>query len=168
MSVRLALAVFFLASTTHAVADDSTPYLAGKKQGVRTCLDRLQTVANFIVADRPHASHDVWSNNAVDSRMFSSFVVKGYSDGDSHVSIVVGPDKTGRCYAEYNESAYWPEACTIVREKVFSKLKYVDSLKQTTAVLESESGAVNVYLTPQENGNACLTTKREVIFYSAD
>jgi hypothetical protein len=164
MRARIALAVFFLAGATSANANDTTPYQQAAKEGLRACLSQLDKVSNFIIDDRPHGSHDVWATDKPEARMFSSFVVKGFSDGDSHVTLLVGPDKSGRCFAEYNETAFWPQSCTIVREKIFSSLKYIDALKETTAVLESESGSVNVYLTPQNNGNACLSTKREVIY----
>jgi hypothetical protein len=167
MRARSALAMLFLAGFVNANADETTPYQTAKQQGIRTCLSELRGVSNFIIDDHEHGSHDVWTSDATDSRMFSSFIVKGYSDGDSHVTIVVGPDKSGRCYVEYNETAFWPQSCTVIREAVFSELKYVDSLKETSVVLESKNGSVNVYLTPQNNGGACLSTKREVI-YSAD
>lgn len=164
MRAQFALAVFLLASATSASANDTTPYQQAVEEGLRACLSQIDKVTRFIIDDRPHGSHDVWHAEKPDSRMFSSFVVKGFSDGDSHVTLIIGPDKSGSCFAEYNETAFWPQSCTVVREKIFSTLKYIDALKETTAVLESESGSVNVYLTPQNNGNACLSTKREVIF----
>jgi hypothetical protein len=166
MNARFALAVLVFAGATSAYAEDTTPYQEAKRQGVRTCLDEMQSVASFIIGDRPHGSHDVWNSDQTDSRMFSSFVVKGFSDGDSHVSLVVGPDKTGRCYAEYNETAFWPQSCTVIREKIFGKFKYAGDLKETTALLENDNGSLSIYLTPQNNGNACLSTKREVIYNS--
>lgn len=162
---RTILVASFLVNVSSVMADDALPYKSANEKGVKTCLTQIKEVGNFITKDNAHASHDVWNKNSVDQRMFSSFVVKGYSDSDSHVSIIVGPDKTGKCFAEYNETSFWPKSCSVLREEVFPGFKFGGSMKGTTIFLENPNGAVNVYLTPQNNGNSCLITKREVIYY---
>ncbi|WP_456444881.1 hypothetical protein [Thiolapillus sp.] len=148
-----------------AVADDVSAYQTAKKQGIKTCLEKVKVVGNFIVGDHDHASHDVWNTDDTDKRMFSSFLVKAYSDGDSHISMIVGPDATNRCFAEYNETTLWNKSCSIIREEVFSEFDFVGSMKNATLVLKNKDDSVNAYLTPQNGGNACLSTRREVVYY---
>ena len=156
---------FLMLCASSVIADDSVTYKTAKEQGVTTCLAQIKKVGNFIIKENSHASHDIWNSKNVDKRMFSSFLVKGYSDGDSHVSIVVGPDQTGNCYAEYNETSFWPKSCSVLREETFSVFKFSGSMKSTSIVLKNEDDSVNIYMTPQDGGKSCLTTKREVIYY---
>lgn len=163
--VRTFLVGSLMVGATSVMADDAVLYKSAKENGVVTCLSQIKEVGNFVVKENGHASHDIWNNKNIDKRMFSSFVVKSYSDGDSHISIVVGPDKTGSCYAEYNETSFWPKSCSVLREEVFSGYKFSGSMKSTTIALQNPAGSVDVYMTPQSGGNSCLTTKREVIYY---
>ncbi|WP_172649446.1 hypothetical protein [Thiolapillus brandeum] len=161
---RLVLAAMMV-GTTAATADEVSSYQTARKQGVKTCLEKVKEVGNFLVGDHNHASHDVWNTVDTDKRMFSSFLVKEYSDGDTHISMIVGPDATGKCFAEYNETTFWSKSCSIIREEVFSEFKFAGSMKEATIVLKNKEDSVNAYLTPQSNGNACLSTRREVVFY---
>jgi len=132
---------------------------------IKTCMAPLKEVASFIVKDGDHGSHDIWHEKDADSRPFFSLIVKKFSDGDSHVSFSIGPDKSGKCSAEYSETAYWPKACSVLREEVYAKYKYHASLNGTTTILRNDDETVYVYLTPQMQGNGCLSTRREVIYY---
>lgn len=167
MSVlRLIIIAVSLFCVSAVFAVDTTPYKSASENGIKTCLSRIKEVSDFVIKTNPHVSHDLWSSNNTDSRMFSSFVVRDFSDGDSHVSIIVGPDKSGKCFAEYRETNFWIKSCSVVREEVFPKLKYSGSMNDTTITLKINSdGGLNVYLTPQNNGNSCLSTKRETIYF---
>ena len=165
MLTRALLASTLAIGHSIAMANDSLPYKTAAENGIKTCLTQIRDVGNFIVKGNAHASHDFWNRDNANDRMFSSFLVKSYSDGDSHISVIVGPDKSGACYAEYNETSFWPKSCTVLREEVFSGVKFSGALKGTTTVLENPEGSVNIYMPPQNGGNSCLTTKREVIYY---
>jgi len=159
--LSLALATFCVAVT----AQDLTTTKQAEKAGVRQCLSQIKELGQFVIKESRHASHDIWSTKSVDARPFSSFVVKGYSDGDSHVTLVAGPDKTGKCYGEWRETAYWPKSCTVVREEIFGKLKFSGTLSDSTIFLTNTEETLSVYLTPQSVSAGCLTTRREVIYY---
>ncbi|MCQ4144801.1 MULTISPECIES: hypothetical protein [Vogesella] len=148
-----------------AQAGEPSPVDNAVDAKIKTCMAPLKKVASFIVKDGGHASHDIWNDKDADRRPFSSLIAKKYSDGDSHVSMSVGPDKSGRCSAEYNETAYWPKACTVLREEIYGEFKYHASLNESTTILRNDDKSVYVYLTPQMQGNGCLSTRREVIYY---
>lgn len=146
-------------------AQDSTPAKQAEEAGFRTCLAKIKETSNFVFGANKHASHDYWSKINPDERVFSSFGVKTYSDGSSHIVIFGGQDKTGKCFAEYRETMFWPKACGVVREETWSKFKFVRSLNDNTIQLENELKNVSVYLTPEGNGNSCITTRRELNLY---
>lgn len=148
-----------------AQADEPSPVGDAENAKIKTCMAQLKEVASFIVKDIDHGSHDIWHKNDADHRPFSSLIVKRFSDGDSHVSLSVGPDKSGKCSAEYNETAYWPKACSVLREETYAKFEYHGSLNGQTIILRNDDESVYVYLTPQMQGNGCLSTRREVIYY---
>jgi hypothetical protein len=163
----LGIAIFCF-SAVSVIADDETTSVfdQAKKAGVIRCLKSLEQVSNYIIKKNKHSSHSIWAKDNVDLNGFSSFVVKEYTDGDSHVSILVVPtaDKD-TCFAEYNETSYWPKSCSVLREEVYKDWKYKSSLKESTVILKNDSDKVFIYLSPQNNGSACLSTRREVIFY---
>ena len=148
-----------------AQADEPSPVGDAENAKIKTCMAQLKEVASFIVKDVDHGSHDIWNDKDADRRPFSSLIVKRFSDGDSHVSLSVGPDKSGKCSAEYNETAYWPKACSVLREEIYGEFKYHASLNESTTILRNDDKSVYVYLTPQMQGNGCLSTRREVIYY---
>lgn len=159
------LAIACMVFSSASRSEDTEPYKRAKNNGIKTCLTQLREVGNFIIEDFNHGSHDIWNSVNPDQSMFSSFVVKRYGDGESHIAITVGPDKSGKCYAEYRETAIWPKSCGVIRDEVWSKFKFIGSLIETTVVLKNDNKTVTVYLTPQSGGTSCLSTKREVIFY---
>jgi hypothetical protein len=167
--MRIRISCFLLSASLALplAAEEVKPAMvtSAEQAGITRCIDKVKQIGGFVTGGRPHATYDVWATEQTDKRPFSSFVVKGWSDGDSHVSMIVGLDGSGRCFAEYNETSYWPKACGILREESFKALKFKSALKETTMMLTSEDGAMHVYLTPQGEGRGCLSTKRELAFY---
>lgn len=160
----LGVTILYLSASNVIAGDDTTVYKNAKEAGVTKCLKIIQDVSAFIIKKNKHSSHDYWSKKNVNSTAFSSFVVKDYSDGDSHISIMVVPDANNNCYAEYRETSYWNKSCSVLREEIFKDWKYKTSLKESTVLLANEKDTVHVYLTPQNNGSGCLSTKREAIY----
>lgn len=148
-----------------AQADEPSPVVNAVDAGIKTCMAPLKEVAAFIVKDDVHASHDLWSKNDADRRLYSSLIAKKYLDGNSHVSLSVSPDKSGKCSVEYSETMYWPKACSVLREETYAKFKYYESLNENTIILHNNEKTLSVYLTPQMQGNGCLDTRREVIYF---
>lgn len=145
--------------------EEPTPVASAREAGVKSCMAPLKEIATYLVKDvAQHASHDLWNERSPDRRPFSSLIVKQYPDGDSHVSMIVGPDKAGQCFAEYNETAYWAKSCVVLRDEAFSKFTMHGSLNKHTTVLRNDNKTVFLYMTPQSDAG-CLVTRREIFYY---
>src|SRR5690606_26522344 len=95
-----------------------------------------------------------------DKAMFSSFVVKHYSDGDSHISIVAAP-RGDSCDIQWTETFAQEQACTVVRETLFRSFDFDSEV--TRGSVRLTKGNVSVYLTPTVSGDSCLVTRRELV-----
>lgn len=146
-----------------AVASDTVVVQTAKNNGVVTCGDALEKVANFIIGDGKHGSHSTWNSSNANGRMFTSMTSKNYSDGEGHVTIVAAPISGGTCDTTYVETFALDRTCMSVRESVYGNWKFSGELNETI-VLENQSGSVNLYLTSQGSGNICLVSRRETVF----
>lgn len=156
------ISVGLLCGLMSAVTMATTVDDQAKSAGFTNCLDTTKTLAEFLVKQNTHASHDFWNKDFVNERFFDSLIVKNYSDGDSHISLTVIP-RGKQCDWSYTETYPIEKPCQIVREEQFSQMKYGGSLNQTTMTLNNEKG-LYFYLTPSETGKTCLVTKREVFY----
>lgn len=135
------------------------------ENGVVKCESAIKSTADFIIKDKAHATHSTWNSNDADNRLYASLTSKGYSDGDSHVTVIAAPTLSGKCDTTYVESFAMQKTCMVVREEVFKSWKYVGTMKKKTLILKNEGGSVNIYLSSQGAGeNLCLVTRREVIY----
>ena len=154
-----------VALTLNVYAGTSTIETLATKNGVKKCSPQLKIVGEYIVDDRPHATHSSWNKNDPDNRLYASLTSKGYSDGDSHVTVIASPTSSGKCDATYIETFALATSCMLAREETYKDWKYVGTLNMKTLMLENESGSVNVYLSAQgANDNICLISKREVVY----
>ncbi|MDN7124556.1 hypothetical protein J6I90_06650 [Pseudidiomarina sp. 1APP75-32.1] len=127
--------------------------------GVSKCLETVKSLSGVLVDEHAHGSHDMWSTDAPDERVFDSVIVKGYSDTDSHISMTVVP-RDGACDWRYTETYVVEKACTVIRDDWFGEFGYLGALNETSLALSSEEN-VNIYLTPVVQGKMCLVSKRE-------
>lgn len=149
---------------TAAGAGDTLPKEKAVEIGAKSCLSKVEQVADYLLEDAPHGSDTTWNNKNVDGRLLSFFVSRGYSDGDSQVNMQFAPTASG-CDAVYTETFVVESQCTIVREDTFKKWKFRGSLNKKTVILQTEEGSVDIYLTPAgKKGDLCLVTKREVVY----
>ncbi|UTV30505.1 hypothetical protein [Photobacterium atrarenae] len=152
-----------LISASSLAAENSIVSMA-KESGVKRCVTQLESVANFIIEDKSHGTHANWNSNNPDNRIYTTLTSKGYSDGDSHVSVVSTINSEGKCDAYYTETFALPKSCMLVREQTYKELDFQGTLNGKTIVLKNSGGA-NYYLSPQgTSGNICLVTKRETIY----
>lgn len=152
------LAAFLVVQTSWATTVDEQ----AKSAGFTKCLETTKTLAEFLVKQNGHASHDFWNKDFVNDRFFDSLIVKDYSDGDSHISLTIIP-RGKQCDWAYTETYPVEKPCQIVREESFKELKFGGSLNNTSMMLQNDNG-LYFYLTPSESGNACLVTKRELFY----
>ncbi|WP_027873956.1 hypothetical protein [Spongiibacter marinus] len=156
--VGLTLLLSLVAQSSMATTVDEQ----AKSAGFTNCLETTKTLAEFLVKQNAHASHDFWNKDFVNERFFSSLIIKDYSDGDSHISLTVIP-RGKQCDWSYTETYPVEKPCQIVREERLSEMKYGGSLNETTMALNNEKD-LYFYLTPSETGRTCLVTKREIFY----
>ncbi|WP_411132282.1 hypothetical protein AAFX34_15750 [Vibrio vulnificus] len=152
-----------LASGSVAWANTEVVNMASQNN-IKRCLPQLEGISNFILKDKPHGTHATWNIDEPDNRMYTTLSSKGYSDGDSHVSVVAAINSKGKCDTYYTETFALSTSCMSAREETYKDMQYVGTLNGKTIVLKNQGGA-NYYLSPQGNGgNICLVTKRETVF----
>ena len=135
-----------------------------QKNGVKRCIPQLEKVSNFIIDGKKHGTHATWSQISPDGKMYSSLTSKGYSDGNSHVSVIGAVNSEGKCDSYYLENYALAKSCMMARETNYKDLEYVGTLAHKTIVLKNAGGA-NYYLTPQgAANNICLVSKSETIY----
>lgn len=157
---KAAIYLLLAGLSTSALANTVTDQ--AKSAGFTQCLETTETLANFLVKDSAHASHDFWNSDNVNERFFDSLIVKDYSDGDSHISLTVVP-RENKCDWSYTETYPVEQPCQVVREEMLSDFSYGGSMNKTTIMLNNDNG-LYYYITPSESGKACLVTKREIFY----
>lgn len=134
-----------------------------KEVGITTCSKTLGTLSGFTLKDAPHTANNTWHQSAPNKHLYDSHSLKGYSDGQSQISLTAVPNATGGCDAVLLESMVFPNSCASVRETTFGTWKFKGEA-DGTVVLKSGDGPLNVYLTPAANNTVCLVGKKEVIY----
>ncbi|PSV97419.1 hypothetical protein [Photobacterium lipolyticum] len=160
---KICFCLALVVSTTVLADEENSIVNMAKENGVKTCVPQLKIAADFIIDEKAHSSHAYWNKKDADNRMYSSLTSKGYSDGDSHVTVAVAQTSSGKCDTFYVETYALPKACMMAREETFKGFKYKGTMNGKTLLLENESGAVNLYLTPQGE-SICLVSKREALY----
>lgn len=136
-----------------------------RNAGIGTCQKAVAEVSNFVLKDAAHGSHNFWNKASPQKRMFESVTIKSYSDNNAQIVLTATPTLAGSCDISIVETSVMSGSCLSVRDQIFSGWKYAGEI-QGTAVLVSNNGILNAYLTPQLNNSACLVSKREGIFGS--
>jgi len=157
-----AIYILLAALSTPAMANTVTDQAKGA--GFTQCLETTETLANFLVGENAHASHDFWNSDNVNERFFNSLIVKDYSDGDSHISLTIVP-RGNKCDWSSTETFTVEQPCQVVREEMFSEMSYGGSMNKTSLMLHKDND-LYYYLTPSESSKACLVTKREIFYQS--
>ncbi|QJR79965.1 hypothetical protein CA267_003800 [Alteromonas pelagimontana] len=152
---------FGVVANTHA-EETSIVDMADKNE-IRTCRSQIKSVSDFIIKDKAHSTHASWNSKDSDNRLYATLTSKGYSDGDSHVSVITAPTSSGKCDSTYVETFALPQSCMVTREETYKDWKYIGTMNGKTLLLESDGGAVNIYLSPQGE-SICLVSRREVVY----
>lgn len=162
MTINVAVTAFVFAAGS-ASAGDTLPRQKAEELGVKKCFAKIEKIADYAIEKASHGSDATWNSKDVDGRLVSFFVSRGYSDGDSQINMQFAPTLSGGCDVVYTETMVFESQCSIVREDTFKKWKYRSSLNNKTLILQSESGNVDVYLTPTgKKSDICIVTRREV------
>jgi len=133
---------------------------AVKEIGIKTCLAAIGSASKSHLEKADYGYHNIWATKDPDKAMFSSLVVKDYSDGDSHISIVASPRGDG-CDIQWTETYVQEQACPVLCETLFRSFEFGGEVLGGSIQLTND--AMSVYLTPSESGKACLVTRRELV-----
>lgn len=157
--------IFSLFVSVLAAPVESTSVLdIAQENGIVTCEKSLKNIAEFIIDGESHSTHASWHEQYSDDRLYTSLSSKGNTEGSSHVTVITAPTGSGKCDSSYIETYVVHLSCLEAREKMFDKWQYKGVMNDSTLLLETPSGAVNLYLSPQGN-DLCLVSKREVIYH---
>jgi len=159
---KLIIFLIFLSISTTAFGETSVTGIA-KKAGIKKCLSAVIGMSDFIIGEGKHHTHASYNTNNPDNRMYSTLTSKYYSDGDSHVSIIVTPNTAGTCDAVYVETYALTNSCMVARENMFKEWKYSGVMNNNTIRLTNSDNSVDIYLTPQGE-SVCLVSKREMVY----
>ncbi|CAE6945383.1 conserved exported protein of unknown function [Pseudomonas marincola] len=163
--MKLLLPMLVLVATPQFCLAENEVSKGAKDAGVLTCHNIAKSMADFVLKGAPHSSHNIWSTDAPNKRMYESFTIKSYSDNNSQIVFTAAPNLVGTCDISSVETLVVSGSCLTIRDKVFKDWAYKGEA-QGTAVLVNDGGGLYAYLTPQLSNSVCLVTKREVVFGS--
>lgn len=163
MKKSLVLSAFLFLLGAGVQAEETSIVNMADENGIKTCRPQIKSISDFIIKDRKHGTHANWNSKDSDNRMYATLTSKGYSDGDSHVSVIAAKTSSGKCDTIYIETFALPKSCMLTREEIYKDWKYSGTLNGKTLLLQNESGSVDVYLSSQGE-NICLVSKREMVY----
>lgn len=132
-----------------------------QKNGVLACQQTVESIANFVVKDNPHASIATWSKTNPDSRMFGAQISVRYSDGNSVAVLSAAPTRAGTCDGYYTTIFTDEKSCSVMRETTFKDWKFYGETAGLI-VLENESGGLSKILLP--SGTGCVAITSEMVY----
>src|SRR5690554_4157589 len=106
-----------------AQAEETSIVDMAVQNGIKGCKSYLKETADFIIKGNVHSTHATWNKKDSDNRMYATLTSKGYSDGESHVTVVAAPTAAGKCDTTYVETFAMPNSCLTVREETFKGWK---------------------------------------------
>ena len=136
---------------------------AAANAGVRTCLERIEKVSNFIVNNTQ--SKFVMSIPPADADRqitSASFEVQLPSKAVAYATMTAAPTTDGSCDVIYEAVAYWDKSCTLVSQENYSKAKPLGVVQQKISVL-SVGPTIRVFLMPAGQ-QGCVSIKKEVVY----
>ncbi len=163
MKKSLIISTMLFAVSISLHAKETSIVNMADENGIKTCRSQIKSVSDFIIKDKAHGTHAYWNSKDSDNRLYATLTSKGYSDGDSHVSVIAAPTSSGKCDTIYVETFALAKSCMVTREETYKDWKYTGTMNGKTLLLESDAGSVNIYLSPQGE-NICLVSRREIVY----
>lgn len=133
------------------------------KAGVRTCLESVEKVSNFMIAN----SRSRWfvflpPANADQQVTSASFELEMPDRSVAYASMSAAPTSDGSCDSLYEAVTYWAAPCADVAAKRFPQAKLVGALQQQILVLQG-GPQLRIFLMPA-GVQGCVAIKKEVIY----
>jgi len=135
---------------------------AAAAAGVRTCLDRIEQVSNFITTNT-QSKFVMFLPQADANNQFSSASIEAQIPnlGVAYASMTAVPSP-GSCDALYETIVYWEKSCTAVAQKEFAAAKPLGVVQQKISTLDG-GPTVRIFLMPAGT-QGCISIKKEVLF----
>ena len=175
---RVAAAILALAllggTTSLLAADKKTPKpatvdvatlnpiaRAASQRGVKSCLNRINQVGNFLGQGVDLGTFLFNAPKEGEKHLFSASMESAGANSMAYASATFTPVGSDGCGALYEAVSWWPGNCLDVAAKVFGEMKLSGPLLKNLQVLEGP-GSLRVFLMPA--GPGCVSIKKEVIF----
>lgn len=142
-----------------------SPYAEyAQRNGVSTCLGRINQVTGFVVGKSAHQGiMQVPPKAKINQALITSSIAVDLGNATSLVSANFAPDApNNHCSGSYEAVTYWNARCSQVAKANFPAFQATQSLLQRIAVLEGNGGALKIFLMPA--GSGCISIKKEVIY----
>lgn len=135
---------------------------AAAEAGVRTCLERIEQVSNFIT-NNTQSKFVMFLPAADVAQQFTSASIESQIPnlGVAYASMTAVPS-AGSCDALYETIVYWEKSCTAVAQKEFAAAKPLGVVQQKISVLDGGS-TVRIFLMPA-GSQGCVSIKKEVLY----
>ena len=136
---------------------------AAANAGVRTCLERIEKVSNFIVKNTQSKFVMSLPPADVDRQIASaSFEAQLPNKAIAYATMTTAPTTDGGCDALYETVAYWDSSCADIAKKGFPGTKSLGVLQQHIIVLEGNNN-LKIFLMPA-GPQGCVAIKKEIVY----
>ncbi len=147
-------------SQSNAAAMNGATQVASNA-GVRTCLERIDQISNFITTDTQSKFLAFLPTRDANSQVTSfSYEVQLPSKETGYASMSTAP-VSGGCNALYETVIFWEESCDVVTGKSFAGAKVMGVIQKNIKVLDG-GPSLRIFMMPA--GKGCVSIKKEVIF----
>jgi hypothetical protein len=134
---------------------------AAMKSGVKSCLERIDQVSNFLTANTESGWLMSVPGSEPDRRLISASIEVATKEAPSaYASESFAPNQANGCAGMYETVVYWESGCPDVGKKQFSTFKTAGVLSKSISILDGGAG-VRVFLMPA--GRGCVAIKKEVL-----
>lgn len=133
--------------------------------GIRTCIDPISRVSDFLTKGRDYAALSLRGNQDSDKQMFSAVVAAkdGASKSESLSMMAVAPVSDSGCNSVYQTVTYFDADCQSVQSKFFVDFSKSIPFSQRVKAFSTKDGGSLAYFLPVSPGS-CVAIKMQVLF----
>jgi hypothetical protein len=168
--IKMTLLAAISATSMFATAETATeskydtslvPVEQAVNHGIKTCMDAVSKMSEFVIEDGQHGAHGVWSKE--EDGQYSAIIERVYSDGSTITNISAVPSPDGTCAAQYVKTINFDENCMSTL-KMFDNAEIQGTLAENVTYLKD--GDVNMYMLPIGARNEyCQVVRKEVLTF---
>lgn len=133
--------------------------------GIRTCIDPISRVSDFLTKGRDYAALSLRGNHDSDKQMFSAVVAAkdGASKSESLSTMTVAPVSDSGCNSVYQTVTYFDADCQSVQAKFFVDFSKSIPFSQRVKAFSTTDGGSLAYFLPVSPGS-CIAVKMQALF----